>query len=394
MKTRAPRSQPASKRAAESTTRSLESPRERWAPRERFRSDAIPLLQAALAAGLAWFVARDLVGHTAPIFAPIGALLILSNAPGRRTSRVLAATLGAVIGIAVGDLLVSAIGTGAIQVAVVALLAMSATAVLGASPAVVTNAGIAAVLIATVQPAHGFYSPAAAQRLVDVLIGGATSLAVLVLLPAHSLSSTRRAATAPLVELSATLDEVRPLSGAMKKRLNKLSSTPAAWIGSSADCVTRATSRTKRLFWRRSTARDGFSSTATEQQRRSLSSRSATCASSFELAYARSSSRPVGSNTPKQSNECGLHRADRRCQLREQALISNQRRPGLYSALLERDAAPDFPSLADAGMMTEPCHPPDTRDECPAATPASIGVRARRLRPAPGAVHQSDFGGR
>jgi uncharacterized membrane protein YgaE (UPF0421/DUF939 family) len=208
MKTRIPQSQPASKRAVESTTRSLEALRGRWAPRERFRSDAIPLLQAALAAGLAWFVARDLVGHTAPIFAPIGALLILSNAPGRRTSRVLAATLGAIIGIAVGDLLVSAIGTGAIQVAVVALLAMSATAVLGASPAVVTNAGIAAVLIATVQPAHGFYSPAAARRLVDVLIGGATSLAVLVLLPAHSLSSTRRAATALLVELSATLDEV------------------------------------------------------------------------------------------------------------------------------------------------------------------------------------------
>jgi uncharacterized membrane protein YgaE (UPF0421/DUF939 family) len=208
MKTRVPRSQPAGKRAAESTKRALEALRERWAPRERFRSDAIPLLQGALAAGLAWFVAREFVGHAAPIFAPIGALLILSNAPGRRTSRVLAATLGAVIGIAVGDLLVSAIGTGALQVAVVALLAMSATAVLGASPAVVTNAGVAAVLIATVQPAHGFYSPAAARRLVDVLIGGATSLAVLVLLPAHSLSSTRRAVTALLAELSTTLDEV------------------------------------------------------------------------------------------------------------------------------------------------------------------------------------------
>jgi len=84
MKTRVPRSQPAGKRAAEGTTRSLEALRERWAPRERFRSDAIPLLQAALAAGLAWLVARDLVGHTAPIFAPIGALLILSNAPDTR----------------------------------------------------------------------------------------------------------------------------------------------------------------------------------------------------------------------------------------------------------------------------------------------------------------------
>jgi Fusaric acid resistance protein-like len=109
-------------------TRTLNTPRGPWAARERLRSDAIPLLQAALAAGLAWFLARDLVGHAAPIFAPIGALLILSNAPGHRTGRVLAATLGAVIGIAVGDLLVRAIGTGAIQVAVVALFAMSATA--------------------------------------------------------------------------------------------------------------------------------------------------------------------------------------------------------------------------------------------------------------------------
>ena len=56
---------------------------------------------------------------------------------------------------------------------------------IGASPAVVTNAGIAAVLIATVQAEHGGYSPAAARRLVDVLIGGATGLAVLVLLPSH-----------------------------------------------------------------------------------------------------------------------------------------------------------------------------------------------------------------
>src|SRR5271165_6023457 len=70
---------------ATSTTRPLETLRGPGAARERFRSDAIPLVQAALAAGLAWFVAHDLAGHPAPIFAPIGALLILSDAPGRRT---------------------------------------------------------------------------------------------------------------------------------------------------------------------------------------------------------------------------------------------------------------------------------------------------------------------
>ena len=139
MRAQVSRSGSASRRAEESGPRVLETMRGSVATRDRFLLGAIPLLQAALAAGLGWFVAHDLVGHRAPIFAPIGALLILSNAPGRRTGRVLAATLGALIGIAIGELLVSAIGTGAIQVAVVALLAMSATAALGASPAVVTE---------------------------------------------------------------------------------------------------------------------------------------------------------------------------------------------------------------------------------------------------------------
>jgi hypothetical protein len=90
----------------------------------------------------------------------------------------------------------------------VALLAMTATAALGASPAVVTNAGIAAVLIATVEPPHGFYSAAAAHRLVDVLIGGATSLVVLAVIPAHTLRTTRKAATVLSAELAVVLAQV------------------------------------------------------------------------------------------------------------------------------------------------------------------------------------------
>lgn len=210
-------------------------------PQARPPFGIVPLVQAALAAGLAWFIAHDLVGHAAPIFAPIGALLILSNAPGRRTSRVFAATLGAVIGIAVGDLLVSVIGTGAIQVAVVALLAMSATAVLRASPAVVTNAGIAAVLIATIQPPHALYSQGAAQRLVDVLVGGATSLAVLVLMPAHNLRTTRRAAESLLTELSGTLHDVasaleRRDAAAAERALDRARRLDALVAGLQGEC--------------------------------------------------------------------------------------------------------------------------------------------------------------
>jgi uncharacterized membrane protein YgaE (UPF0421/DUF939 family) len=172
------------------------------------RAARLPLLQAALAAGLGWFLAHDVVGHRSPIFAPIGALLILANAPGRRTGRVLATTIGAAIGVAIGDLLVAVLGTGPIQVAIVALLATGAATTLGAGPTLVTNAGIAGVLIATVQAPHGIYSSAGVGRLFDVLIGGGASLAMSVVLPSHPLKSTRAAAATLVSELSGTLDDV------------------------------------------------------------------------------------------------------------------------------------------------------------------------------------------
>ncbi len=241
---------------------------------ERLLFGTVPLLQAALAAGLAWYMAHDLVGHVAPIFAPVGALLILSNAPGRRTSRVLAATLGAVIGIAVGDLLVSVIGTGAIQVVVVAFLAMSATVVLGASPAVVTNAGVAPVLIATVQPPHGFYSQAAARRLVDVLIGGAMSLAVLVLLPAHTLRTTRGAARTLLLEFSATLEDI---ASALERR-------EAAAAEQALARARELDALVDRLHEESDLANEAVVLAPIDRQRRSILARYRTAAPKLELA--------------------------------------------------------------------------------------------------------------
>jgi uncharacterized membrane protein YgaE (UPF0421/DUF939 family) len=175
---------------------------------ERVRVAGLPLLQAALAAGLGWFLAHDVIGHRSPIFAPIAALLILADTPGRRTSRVLATTIGAVIGIAIGDLLVATLGTGPIQVAIVAFLATATAIVLGAGPTLATHAGIAGVLIATVQAPHGIYSSAGVSRLVDVLIGGGASLTMSVVLPSHPLKTTRAAAAALFSELSGTLDDV------------------------------------------------------------------------------------------------------------------------------------------------------------------------------------------
>ena len=54
---------------------------------EMLRAGAMPTLQTAVAAGAAWFVAHDLVGHAQPFFAPIAATIALGLAPGRRSRR-------------------------------------------------------------------------------------------------------------------------------------------------------------------------------------------------------------------------------------------------------------------------------------------------------------------
>ncbi len=176
--------------------------------RQRLLFAGPPLVQASVASGLAWFVAHNLIGHETPVFAPIGALLVLSNAPGRRTSRVIATALGAVIGVAVGDLLIAAIGTGAVQVAVVALLTMGLATALGADAMLITQAGIAAVLIATIEPPRGIYSPLAGERLIDVLVGGACGLAATIVLPLHPLRHPRIAGAKFFAELHGVLADM------------------------------------------------------------------------------------------------------------------------------------------------------------------------------------------
>ena len=83
------------------------------------RAAGVPVLQAAAAAGIAWAIAHDVLDHTRPFFAPIAATIVLGLAPGRRSRRAVEMVIGVALGIAVGDLLIAAIGSGAAQIALV-----------------------------------------------------------------------------------------------------------------------------------------------------------------------------------------------------------------------------------------------------------------------------------
>ncbi len=164
------------------------------------------LVQTAAAATIAYLIATEVVGHRAPFFAPVAAIITLGITFGQRRRRAVELALGVALGIAIADGLVLLIGTGVGALAVVLLLAMSAAVFLGSGQIFATQAGVSAVLIAVLQPPGGGLSGA---RFVDALVGGGVALVVnSLLLPADPLQLMRRAAEPVLDELAMTLERI------------------------------------------------------------------------------------------------------------------------------------------------------------------------------------------
>jgi uncharacterized membrane protein YgaE (UPF0421/DUF939 family) len=140
-----------------------------------WRSVAVPLGQTALAAGLSWFVAVHLFGHRAPLFAPVAAIGCIDMTLGQRLRRAIELIIGASVGVGVGALMISAIGPGSWQIAVLVALATSVAVFLDGRAAINVQAAASAILVATL------YVPvdtSAIDRLFDGLIGAAIGLVV------------------------------------------------------------------------------------------------------------------------------------------------------------------------------------------------------------------------
>jgi len=146
----------------------------------------VPIVQAALAAGLSWLVAVHVVDHRAPFFAPVAAVVCLGMTLGQRLRRTIELIVGVGLGVGVGDLLISAIGTGPWQIAVVVALAMSVAVLLDGGAVITGQAAVSAILVATLCLPG---ATSGVNRLVDGLIGGATGLLIVGLFP-RSLSAS------------------------------------------------------------------------------------------------------------------------------------------------------------------------------------------------------------
>src|SRR5215217_5453789 len=171
----------------------------------RLRGGWWPILQTAVAAGVAWFLAVLILGHERPTFAPIAAVISLRLAVGERSKRVVELTLGVALGVAIGDLLVSVIGVGSVQSGILVALAMAAAVFFGRGDLGVNEAAISAmILMITFQPlVTGF----PLDRIFEALIGGATALAVNALLPINPERMVSTAAHPIFDESAAVLEE-------------------------------------------------------------------------------------------------------------------------------------------------------------------------------------------
>jgi uncharacterized membrane protein YgaE (UPF0421/DUF939 family) len=172
----------------------------------RLRSAWLQILQTAVAACLAWFLAVLILGIERPTFAPIAAVIVLGLAVGERGRRAVELTLAVAFGVALADLLLSIVGVGAVQAGVLVVLAMGLAVFLGGGDLGVKEAAISAMIIMFT------FTPSAAgfpiDRFLEALIGGGTALLINALLPVDPERLVEDAAFPVFAESAAVLEEV------------------------------------------------------------------------------------------------------------------------------------------------------------------------------------------
>ncbi len=172
----------------------------------RLRSDWLPILQTAVAACLAWFLAVLVLGLERPTFAPIAAVIVLGLAVGERLRRALELTLAVAFGVVMADFLLSVVGVGAVQAGVFVLLAMGLAVFLGGGELGVNEAAISSMIIMFT------YTPSDAgfpiDRFLEALLGGGTALLINALLPVNPERMVEDAAFPVFDESTAVLEEV------------------------------------------------------------------------------------------------------------------------------------------------------------------------------------------
>lgn len=139
---------------------------------ERWSSGWRDALTSAIAAGLSWLIAHDLLGHPQPVFTAVAAVVCLAPGLPSRGRQAVHMMLGIATGILVAELLLLIpIFNLALRIAIITFVAMMAALSFGLAPVLTIQAGVSAILVIAFGP-----TTAGPSRLMDAAIGAAVGL--------------------------------------------------------------------------------------------------------------------------------------------------------------------------------------------------------------------------
>ena len=148
---------------------------------------------------------RSCLEHKQPAFASIAALISLSVTTGKEGRQVFELVLGVACGLTVADLLVSFIGSGALQISLVVTLATGLAILFGGGALSTTEAGVSALLMVILaSPDSGL----SGQRFVEALVGCGIALAIRAVFPNNPSETVEKAAHPIFGEFVGVLEEI------------------------------------------------------------------------------------------------------------------------------------------------------------------------------------------
>jgi len=185
-----------------------------------------PVLQAAktaVAAGLSWFVAADLIGNNLPVFAPLAAVLTVQVTVWDSVSRGVQRVLGVIVGVLVAFGFARLVGVHIWSVALVVFLSWIAGQLLRLGTQGAVQVPVTALLVLVLGTTTNEY---AWDRVVDTFIGAGIGVAIsLVALPRTHLADAQAEVRSLATHLATLLREfaagLRSPDGGSSTRLAK-----------------------------------------------------------------------------------------------------------------------------------------------------------------------------
>ncbi|SDD39053.1 Uncharacterized membrane protein YgaE, UPF0421/DUF939 family [Sanguibacter gelidistatuariae] len=171
----------------------------------RVRAGFWPIIVVAVAASVSYGLSLQVLGHAYPFFAPVCVWICLGFTTDRSMRRVAELGIGVTVGVGLGELIVRAIGAGALQIGLVLALSALLARFIDRGALLTTQAGVQAIVIVGLPLAStggGF------GRWTDALIGAAVAFLVAAFTPGDLRRQPRRIGGEGLVELARTLEAV------------------------------------------------------------------------------------------------------------------------------------------------------------------------------------------